>query len=91
MERAVALGIGQWIMPADLFPEDGDGSLGVDGRIGSLEEARLDAERRHIVRALEATDGETGAASKLLGIGRTTLWEKMRRLGIAGSSGSSPQ
>jgi DNA-binding NtrC family response regulator len=91
IERAVALGIGQWIMPADLFPEEGEGSRDADGRIGSLEEARLDAERRHIVRALEATDGEVGAASKLLGIGRTTLWEKMRRLGICGSPGGSPQ
>lgn len=85
VERAVALGVGQWIMPADLFPEDcSKGSS--ETRIGSLEEARLDAERRHIVRALEATDGEIGAASKLLGIGRTTLWEKMRRLDIGSSS-----
>lgn len=91
MERAVALGTGQWIMPADLFPEDGEQARDADGRIGSLEEARLDAERRHIVRALEATGGEIGAASKLLGVGRTTLWEKMRRLAIGGSSGSSPQ
>jgi DNA-binding NtrC family response regulator len=91
MERAVALGIGQWIMPADLFPENGEQSHDSDGRIGSLEQARLDAERRHIVRALEATGGEIGAASKLLGVGRTTLWEKMRRLAIGGSSGSSPK
>ncbi|MCK7473378.1 MAG: hypothetical protein MZV49_07225 [Rhodopseudomonas palustris] len=66
-------------MPADLFPENGEAeSHDSDGRIGSLEQARLDAERRHIARALEATGGEIGAASKLLGVGRTTLREKMR-------------
>lgn len=81
IERAVALGLGQLIMPGDLFPEQaatGDFSQ----QLISLEDARLDAERRHITRALAATNGEVVAASRLLGIGRTTLWEKMKRLGI---------
>ena len=81
MERAVALGLGQWVMPGDLFPEQSDrnsSSLAV----GSLEDARQHAEKRHIARALAATNGEIGAASRLLGIGRTTLWDKMRRLGL---------
>ena len=49
----------------------------------SLEDARLAAERRHILRALALTGGEIIPAAKALGISRTTLWEKMRRLGIA--------
>jgi transcriptional regulator of acetoin/glycerol metabolism len=53
-------------------------------QMGSLEDVRQSAEKRHIRRALAATSGEVGAASKLLGIGRTTLWEKMRRLGLNG-------
>lgn len=81
MERAVVLGLGQWVMPGDLFPERSDDSaLGL--QMGSLEDIRQNAEKRHILRALAATNGEVGAASKLLGIGRTTLWEKMRRLGL---------
>ena len=81
MERAVALGLGQWVMPGDMFPEQSDETAsGLE--MGSLEDVRQSAEKRHILRALAATSGEVGAASKLLGIGRTTLWEKMRRLGL---------
>lgn len=81
MERAVVLGMGQWVMPGDLFPEHSD-EPAMALQMGSLEDIRQSAEKRHILRALAATDGEVGAASKLLGIGRTTLWEKMRRLGL---------
>jgi DNA-binding NtrC family response regulator len=81
MERAVALGLGQWVMPGDMFPEQSDETAS-SLEMGSLEDVRHSAEKRHILRALAATSGEVGAASKLLGIGRTTLWEKMRRLGL---------
>ncbi|MFC3694204.1 sigma-54-dependent transcriptional regulator [Chenggangzhangella methanolivorans] len=81
VERAAALALGPWIMPADLFPEKGETSeAGRD--IPSLEQARQDTERRHILRALAASNGETGAAARLLDVGRTTLWEKMKKLGI---------
>jgi DNA-binding NtrC family response regulator len=84
MERAVALGLGQWVMPGDMFPEKRNDAVS-DDHMGSLEDIRQRAEKRHILRALAATNGEIGAASKLLGIGRTTLWEKMRRLGLSGT------
>jgi DNA-binding NtrC family response regulator len=84
MERAVALGLGQWVMPGDMFPEQSD-EIASPLQMGSLEDVRQSAEKRHIIRALAATSGEVGAASKLLGIGRTTLWEKMRRLGLSGA------
>ncbi len=81
MERAVALSLGQWIMPGDMFPEHGEDGARPEA-LPSLEDARQGAEKRHIMRALASTKGEIGAASKLLGIGRTTLWDKMRRLGL---------
>jgi DNA-binding NtrC family response regulator len=84
MERAVALGLGQWVMPGDMFPEQSDETASAL-QMGSLDDVRQSAEKRHILRALMATSGEVGAASKLLGIGRTTLWEKMRRLGLNGA------
>ena len=88
MERAVALALGPWLMPGDLFPELMDEGAATGARIGSLESARQEAEKRHILRALSATGGELSAAARLLGVGRTTLWEKMRRLGPgAGSEG----
>lgn len=82
VERAIALGEGPWITATDLFPERLEAAPATDSFLQSLEEVRHDAERRHIARILASTGGETGAASKLLGIGRTTLWDKMKRLGL---------
>jgi DNA-binding NtrC family response regulator len=52
-------------------------------RVASLAEARERAERRHIEEAIAQTKGEIAKAAALLGISRTTLWEKMRRLGLS--------
>ena len=85
VERAVALAVGRWIMPADLFPERSEPPA-ADGRsIASLGTAREDAEKRHIQRALAMTGGAILPAAKALAISRTTLWEKMKRYGLAGS------
>ena len=81
VERAVALGLDEWIMPADLFPTTERSASRAN--LESLEDVRQDAERRHILRALQTANGEIGTASKILGIGRTTLWDKMRRLGLS--------
>jgi two-component system response regulator HydG len=48
------------------------------------EDATLVAvERDHIVRVLERVGGSRTRAAKLLGISRSTLWEKLKRLGLA--------
>jgi len=41
-----------------------------------------ESERQAISRALAAARGERGAAAKMLGIGRTTLYRKMKEYGI---------
>ena len=82
VERAVALALGPYLMPGDLFAETADKPAGAP--LASLEEARMAAERRHIERALQLTGREIGQAARLLGISRTTLWDKMRRLKIGG-------
>jgi transcriptional regulator with GAF, ATPase, and Fis domain len=41
-----------------------------------------ESERHTIGRALAATSGERGKAAKLLGIGRTTLYRKMKQYGM---------
>ena len=51
-------------------------------RVASLAEARERAERLHIEEAIRQTGGEIGKAAVLLGISRTTLWDKMRKLRI---------
>jgi DNA-binding NtrC family response regulator len=82
LERAVALANGApQIGTQAIFPEqvllDRPGE-----RVASLAEARERAERRHIEEALSQTNGEIAKAAVLLGISRTTLWEKMRKLGL---------
>ena len=42
-----------------------------------------DAERNHILRILRKTNGQLAGAAALLGIPRTTLFYKIRRLGIS--------
>ena len=41
-----------------------------------------DSEKQAIVRALAATQGERGRAAAMLGIGRTTLYRKMKQYGL---------
>ncbi len=87
VERAVALTTGTWIMPGDLFPEVGRWREGGPCEVASLAEVKAAAERRQILRALQVTEGQVMKAAELLGVSRTTLWEKMRRLKIeAGGS-----
>ncbi|WP_029010075.1 sigma-54-dependent transcriptional regulator [Azospirillum halopraeferens] len=93
VERAVALSAGPWLTPAALFPEhapDGDlpaDNLPADAAWPPLAAVRDASERAHIRATLDHADGRLARAADLLGVGRTTLWEKMRRLGIADDSG----
>jgi two-component system response regulator HydG len=43
----------------------------------------VEVERAHIERVLEHCGGHQAEAARILGIGRTTLWRKLRELGIA--------
>lgn len=82
LERGLGLSAGAPHLPAQaIFPEqmllDQPGE-----RVASLAEARERAERLHIEETIRQTGGEIAKAAALLGISRTTLWEKMRRLGL---------
>jgi DNA-binding NtrC family response regulator len=48
----------------------------------SLKAARGDAERLQIERTMLETGGRVGETAKRLGISRTTLWSRMKALGI---------
>jgi transcriptional regulator with PAS, ATPase and Fis domain len=41
-----------------------------------------EVEHEHVLRVLEACGGRQGDAARVLGIGRTTLWRKLRAYGI---------
>lgn len=81
VERAIAIARNPRISVHDLFPD----ILGADGEseIPTLKEIRDQAERRHIERVLFITDGQLKAAADMLGVSRTTLWEKMHKLGFS--------
>jgi DNA-binding NtrC family response regulator len=82
VQRALDLaGAGAQVSAHMLFPER---SLLEESeeRVSTLAEARERAERLHIEEAIRQTRGEIAKAAALLGISRTTLWEKMRRLRI---------
>lgn len=86
LERAVALARTPFIAPGDLFPEQRmarEASPQAAKPLATLSEAREDAERRQIEMALKETGGHIIEAARILGVSRTTLWEKMRRLGLA--------
>lgn len=75
--RAVEAAEGTMVLTSDLFPE-----RAVDVEMRSLSDVRDAAEKAQIVAALERTHGQVGEAAKLLRISRTTLWEKMQKLGL---------
>jgi DNA-binding NtrC family response regulator len=82
LERGIALAAGKWLMPGDLFPEARRETAEGGDRVQRLSAARDAAEKREIERALQETAGQIGEAARLLGVSRTTLWDRMRRFGI---------
>jgi two-component system response regulator HydG len=83
VERAVALGTGPILHIADLPSNLQHGSN--DKLLESNELTTLDEmERRAILRALRETNGDKLAAARLLGIGKTTLYRKLKEYGPDG-------
>jgi two-component system response regulator HydG len=77
IERAVALGSGPILqladLPTNLQHASGEAMPDTDELV-PLEEL----ERRAIMRALRETGGDKLAAARLLGIGKTTLYRKLK-------------
>jgi two-component system response regulator AtoC len=51
-------------------------------RGGRLEDTLAHVEREEIRKALEAEDGDVGKAAERLGLGRSTLYRRMKQLGL---------
>lgn len=88
VDRAVALGNGMALSEIDLFP-DGVSPMRTESSPDtnadiSLSDVRDAAEREYILAALAQASGSPKAAAASLGIARSTLWEKMRKLKIKG-------
>jgi two-component system response regulator AtoC len=90
IERALALGGGRRRIDVDDLPADIRGGEVAATLTPGLPESGvdlpalvLDFERHLIDQALMRTEGNRGAAARLLGLKRTTLVEKLRRLSAA--------
>src|SRR5205085_8900922 len=80
VERAVVLSQALRIGVDLLFPsERSERSIGI---ISTLAEVRGQAERHHIRAVLTDAAGRIDEAAKILGVSRSTLFEKMRKLDI---------
>jgi len=80
LERAMILGDGEWISPADLpgQPSQSDDDAGEDNLTKAVELY----EKSHIERTLEKTAGDKIRAAEMLGLSLSTLYRKIEKLAI---------
>jgi DNA-binding NtrC family response regulator len=81
LEHAIIMAEGDVIQEGDLpaflrTARTGNGSMD----FGEISLSEL--ERRHIQALLEKKSSDLGTVAKILGIGRTTLWRKMKEYGL---------
>ncbi len=82
MERTAILARAETIEPGDLPPHVGAGlALGPAPGLAA-EQTLAEAERAHIIQILERHGWNHTRAADALGIGRTTLWRKLKEFGI---------
>jgi DNA-binding NtrC family response regulator len=88
LERALIAHSGDKITLKDL-PEKISGwapTKAIEYKDASQVVALDELERRHIVKILERVDGNRDRAAKILGIARSTLFDKLKKLGITDGS-----
>jgi two-component system response regulator HydG len=83
MKHGCALARGAIIRPEHLPEELRSPPVAPSAGEGPLRLA--DVERAHVLRVLERCGGSQPEAARALGIGRTTLWRKLREYGVAGT------
>jgi two-component system response regulator PilR (NtrC family) len=82
LERAMILGGGEWIRPADLPGQQSEG--GDFGSEDNLTKAVELYEKSHIERTLNKAAGDKARAAELLGLSLSTLYRKIEKLGVEG-------
>ena len=78
IEYAFVVGRGEVLTIAELTPE----LRGEPPPRRKIDDEQQDDERRRIIAALRATGGHRGDAAERLGISRTTLWRRIKEMGI---------
>jgi DNA-binding NtrC family response regulator len=86
VERGVFLGRGAWVeagdLPAAVLGGSGAGGGSLAEPAPPLKQALATPERQLIVAALEQAGWRRDVAARTLGINRTTLYKKLKRLGM---------
>lgn len=80
LERAMIMGNGEWITPADLPGQQAGNHNGPKG--DNLTEALEGYEKIHIEKVLEKSGGDKKRAADILGLSLSTLYRKMEKLAI---------
>ncbi len=89
IERAVALAAGDVITVSDLPPTVTGMQNGTSAHPYRTANMTLkELEKQHIAAMLEEHEWNYDLVTQLLGIGRTTLWRKMKEYGISNQEGS---
>lgn len=85
MERAVAMAFGKTIqrhdLPPTIQPRHEKNAL-INGKLSENRLTLKELEKQYIIETLEACEWNYELASQQLGIGRTTLWRKLRNYRI---------
>ena len=85
-ERAAALGSGQVLNVGDLPPQIQSSNIHAVSPAGNGARHRIlplaDMEKQAILAALNQLNGDKLMTAKLLGIGKTTLYRKLKEYGI---------
>lgn len=81
LERAMILGDGEWIRPADLPGHSASGADELENE-DNLSAALDLFEKSHIQRTLNKAGGDKVRASELLGLSLSTLYRKLEKLRI---------
>ncbi len=91
LERALLLARGEALTLDDLPPElRGPGAEGDHGDEGGYRNARDAWERRYFEELLKEAGGSVGKAAELAGLHRSTLYEKLARIGLVAHDDKRP-
>jgi DNA-binding NtrC family response regulator len=78
--RCIALGSGPTLRDEDRCLSSGETGEGI---LPEADTRRLAAVERHtIVKVLKETNGDRVAAARILGIGKTTIYRKLKEYGL---------
>lgn len=83
LERAMILGNGEWITPADLPRWESAEAVSLPSISDNLKEAVQAYERSHIETVLKKMSGDKKRSAEHLGLSLSSLYRKMDELGIA--------